>query len=111
MIKYQQYLSDELTKCQKLCQEAAESVLTQEIRRQLESIVATATATQELIKQNITPPSEMDLTVIQDALREFKEVAPTEQQIQIAFKEIERLSEHLNTFKYKTPNTGLLYWR
>jgi hypothetical protein len=111
MTKCQQELSKELIKYQKLCQEAAKSVTTTEITEQLDLITRTIATIQELVKQNIIMPSETDLTAIQDALREFREVAPTEQQIQAVYKNIERLSKPLNTLSYVTPNTELLYWR
>ena len=111
MTKYQQELSKELIKYQKLCQETVKSVFPPETKRQLESMAATAAAIQERIKQNLPPLLEMDLTAIQETLQKFREVAPTEQQIQAAYKNIERLSKPLNTLSYITPNTELLYWR
>lgn len=111
MTKCQQELSKELIKYQKFCQEAAKSIATTEIIEQLDLITRTIATIQELVKQNIIMPSETDLIAIQEALREFREVAPTEQQIQAAYKSIERLSKPLDTLGYIMPNTEFLYWR
>ena len=97
MITYQQYLSDELTKCQKLCQEAITSTITREVKEQLYSMAVAITDIQDAIKHAITLPSEIDLTVVQDTLQRFRETAPTKQQIQNAYKTIEKLAKLLTT--------------
>ena len=96
MITYQQYLSDELTKCQKLCQEVITTTITREVKEQLDSMAAAINPIQDVIKHMITLPPEIDLTAVQDTLQRFRETAPTKQQIQAAYKTIEKLSKKIN---------------